>query len=167
MKTTGKALYAFTRKLDTKYDPCWRITVLMSKEEATKLKAVGLKPKRRDEDGESFGVDFEQYPFEFKFKRNEARKGGSGGVNPAPRQVDLAGQPFTEIIGNGSDVNVQFSVYPFNYKGKDGIGADFQAVQVVNNIPYEPTGDAPATSGADEFSYAGEPEPLNEAEESF
>ena len=40
------------------------------------------------------------------------------------------------LVGNGSDVNVLFKTYEWEYAGKSGIGADLQAVQVVNLIPY-------------------------------
>ena len=40
------------------------------------------------------------------------------------------------LVGNGSDVNVLYKTYEWNYAGKNGIGADLQAVQVINLVEY-------------------------------
>jgi len=40
------------------------------------------------------------------------------------------------LVGNGSDVNVLFKTFEWEYAGKSGVSADLQAVQVVNLIPY-------------------------------
>ena len=125
MKTTGTAMWAFTKTPDSKFEPCWRINLLITDEEAKKLKEIGLKPKRNDD-----GV------FEFKLKRNVERKKG-GGQNPPPQVFDAQLNPFDGLIGNGSKVNVKFSVYNWEFKGKKGTSADLQAIQIVELVPYE------------------------------
>ena len=122
MKTTGTCMWAYTKQPDTKYEACWRVTILMSDAEAKKLKDIGIAVKRNDD-----GV------FEYKFKRNVARKDGNGD-NPPPRVVDAEKEPFDGIIGNGSIVNVQWA--PYQWKFKKGVGADLQAIQVVKLVPY-------------------------------
>lgn len=124
MKTTGTAMWAFTKNPDSKFEPCWRINVLLSDEEANKLKELGLKIKRNDD-----GI------FEFRLKRNVERKKGTGKNDP-PKVVDAQLNPFDGLIGNGSKVNVKFGLYSWEFKGKKGISADLQAVQVLDLVPY-------------------------------
>lgn len=120
----GRAFWSFIQKPDVKFEPVYRITIQMEDDEAAKLKAVGLKVRRNDD-----GV------FEYKFKRNVTNK-KTGAPNPVPKQVDANREPVDSIIGNGSDVVVQYATYNWEYKGKKGTNADFQAVQVINLIPY-------------------------------
>lgn len=138
MKVSGTALWAFTNILDTKYEPCWRINVVMDDEEANKLKELKLKVKRNDEG-----------KYEYKFKRKLNKANGEG-TNPAPRVVDAAKEPFEGIIGNGSKINVQFGVYKWKNSFGAGIGADLQAVQVVDLVPY--SGSGGSGSEKDEFT---------------
>ena len=148
MKTTGIAMWAYTKQPDTKFDPCWRVTLLLSDDEAKKLKAAGLKIKRNDDD-----------VYEYKFKRNVAKKKGKVvvGENPPPRVVDAAKQTFNGIIGNGSIVNVQFAPYSWDYLGKKGLSADLQAIQIIDLVPYGGGGDSDSdefdvVDGTDEFN---------------
>ncbi len=148
MITKGIAMWAFTKNPDTKFDPQWRITLQLDDEEVKKLKAAGLKPKRNDDD-----------VYEYKFYRKVDRK--SGGKNPAPRVVDANKNPFDELIGNGSLVNVQFVPFSWEFKGKKGMSADLVAVQVLNLVPY--VGDL---STEDEFTSVGSEE-SDSTEEDF
>lgn len=136
MKITGNAIYTYTKNPDTKFDPCWKTTIQMTDAEAAKLREVGLKPKRNDE-----GV------FEYKFTRLVKKRKGEGDNKP-PRVVDAAKEPFEGIVGNGSRVNVQFGIFAWEFKGKKGISADFQALQVLNLVEYE--GKASSTDEFDE-----------------
>ncbi len=45
------------------------------------------------------------------------------------------------LIGNGSEVNVHYSTYEWEFKGRAGVSADLRAVQVVNLIPYNTEAD--------------------------
>ena len=40
------------------------------------------------------------------------------------------------MVGNGSLVNVLYSTYDWEYRGRKGVGADLRSVQVVDLIPY-------------------------------
>lgn len=148
MKTSGKAYFTYTNNPDTKFDPCWKVTLKMTDNEAAKLRKVGIKPKRDDD-----GV------FEYTFKRLVTKRGGFG-ENKPPRVVDANKNPMEgTIIGNDSVVNVQWAPFSWEYKGKKGVSADFQAIQVVELVPY--TGG----SDKDEFDSVGEsPAQTNTAE---
>lgn len=126
-KVKGLANWCYLTALDTKFDPCWRVELHVTKEEAEKLKAVGIKPTLLDTDSD--------YKYSVNIKRHETRK-KTGGKNQAPRVVDSSLQPFTEIIGNGSEVVVQYGPYNWEFKGKKGVSMDLQAVQVLNLVKY-------------------------------
>ena len=147
MKTTGIAMWSYTKQPDTKFDACWRITLLLSDDEAKKLKAAGLKVKRNDDD-----------VYEYKFKRNVDKKKNKEiiGKNPPPRVVDAGKNTFDGIIGNGSIVNVQFMPYGWEYLGRKGVSADLQAIQIVDLVPYGGGGypnsdEFEVVDGTDEF----------------
>jgi len=141
----GRAFWSFTQKPDVKFEPVYRITIQMEDDEAAKLKAVGLKVRRNDD-----GI------FEYKFKRNVTNK-KTGEPNPAPKQVDANREPMTAIIGNGSDVVVQYATYNWEYKGKKGTNADFQAVQVINLVPYGDGKTSERLPDGEEFGQVAEP----------
>jgi len=134
MKITGIANWCYINILDTKFDPCWRVELHVTKEESEKLKAIGVKPNILDTDSE--------YKYSVSFKRKELRKDGS--KNKQPRLVDNNLETITDNVGNGSLINVQFSVYNWEFKGKKGIGLELQAIQVLKLVPY-------AGSGVNEF----------------
>lgn len=129
MKTRGKALWAKVHQPDTRWEPQWNITLELSKEEALKLKAEGLRVKETiDKDDNIVRT--------FKFVRRVKRRDGSGKHNAKPTVVDAALNPFTEIIGNGSDVIVLHRPYTWsNDKGK-GKGTDLCGVQIVELVPF-------------------------------
>jgi len=52
--------------------------------------------------------------------------------------VDLAGKPFSELIGNGSVSNIIINIYPWEFGKKKGLGAWLEAVQVVEHKAYVP-----------------------------
>ena len=45
------------------------------------------------------------------------------------------------LIGNGSEVNVHYTTYEWEFKGRPGVSADLRAVQVVILIPYNTEAD--------------------------
>ena len=147
----GKLFWAYTNTPDVKFAPVYRISVQMDDEEAKKLKAAGLKVRRNDE-----GV------FEYKFKRGVTNK-KTGAPNPKPKVVDANREPLDAIIGNGSDGVVQYKVYEWKNSFGTGISADFQAVQVLNLIPY---GDGTA-SAPDGEEFEAVALPKKEKEESL
>lgn len=135
MKVKGTAMWASVQAPNTTYDPVYCIDLIVVPEVADSLKQLGLKGKSAEN-----GIIF-------KFKRNQFRADGTENNKPAVRDAD--NQPFTDLIGNGSEVIVQFSTYEWTNKFGKGISADLQGVQVVNLVPYR-TGDG------DEFTPLGE-----------
>ena len=60
----------------------------------------------------------------------------SGKERPAPKLVDSNKQPMTELVGNGSRVKVQYHEWETSNQFGDFKGLDFQAMQVLDLIPY-------------------------------
>ncbi len=64
-----------------------------------------------------------------------------GTPNAKPVVIDAAMAPMTSLIGNGSDVNVEFRPFTFkNGKWAGKTGASLEKVQVVDLVAYEGTG---------------------------
>ena len=135
----GTAMWAQVNTPDTKWEPCWKIDLLMPDEEADKLKAAGIKVKRNDD-----GV------YQYKFKRKVTN--AKGGANKQPVVVDKDKNPTDVIIGNGSTVAVLYKV--FTWKFRPGIGADLDKIQILELVEYtgssedfpDTEGEAPTTS---------------------
>lgn len=139
-KIKGKSMWSYTTAPDTKYDPCWRINVLVGPEEAKKAKAIGLRIIKTDpvmnEDEASLG------DYKITFKRYTEKRGKhKGQANKAPIVVDADEAPFDFIIGNGSDVIVEFEPYTWNFNGKTGVSADLQKIKIINLVEYIPKDD--------------------------
>ena len=73
-------------------------------------------------------------------KRKVRRKDGS--LNRAPDLVDGQKRTMTNtLIGNGSKVNVHYTTYEWEFKGRQGVSADLRAVQVTELVPYNTEAD--------------------------
>lgn len=116
-------------------------------EEFYRINGEGAKPSKNawpfkeqtDKDGSPTGL------MEFRFKKNETTKKGT--VLQAPTVYDSRKNlwPAGVLIGNGSKVKVAFSVWGWEDKfGKKGVSLSFEALQVLELVPYERTapGDA-------------------------
>ena len=55
-------------------------------------------------------------------------------------------------IGNGTKARVAVRAFPYNFKGKEGVGAGLQAIQILDLKEY-----SPAAMFSDEEGYVGEP----------
>jgi len=110
-------------------DGAYKVTVLMDKDMADKLKAAGCRKKITEENGK-FRVTFGR-PHKAKFD-------WQGG---APFVADVAGKPWNMetmgLIGNGSEGIVKIDLYDGGPLGK---GTRLLGVQVVNHVVYESEG---------------------------
>ena len=57
------------------------------------------------------------------------------------------------LIGNGSEVNVLYSTYEWEFGGKSGVSADLRAIQVTNLVPYNTDADAEEAFGVVEDGF--------------
>jgi hypothetical protein len=124
---TGKAQWASVIQPNTKYEPVWCIDVCNLDAKAKKiLKADGIAHKIKNV-GDDRG-DF------IKITQKVDKRDGT--KFDAPKVVDGMKRPFTQLIGNGSEVAVKYKARDWDHAGKSGITADLKAVQVLKHVPY-------------------------------
>ena len=113
-------------------DGVWSIDVgNLDKKNTDIAKADGLSVKNKGDDRGDFVT----------VKRKVRRKDGN--MNKAPEVVDAGKRAMSgTLIGNGSEVNVLYSTYDWEFKGRSGTSADLRAVQVTNLVPYNVDADA-------------------------
>lgn len=129
----GKALYAFVNKPSQFGD--YSVDLVVDDKSAKTLTQAGLKGKSAAEKVLPGGETADKYgPWVFKFKQKVE---GKQGTLPPPVVVDTAGKPVTALIGNGSEVIVQYRVGGWSFNNRKGVAGYLQAIQVTNLIPYE------------------------------
>ena len=125
---SGKAYWTSIASPNTTFDPdgVWTIDVgNLSKKAIEQLKSEGLTLKNKGDDRGDFVT----------IKRKVRRKDGQ--MNRTPDLVDANKRQLTNtMIGNGSTVNVLYSTYDWEFKGRKGTSADLKSVQVTDLIPY-------------------------------
>jgi len=126
---TGKAYWASVTTPNKTFDVdgVWTLDVCnLDKKNIEMVKTDGLTIKNKgDERGDFVTI-----------KRKVRRKDGN--ENAAPHVVDAQKRPLINtLIGNGSLVNVLYSTYDWEFKGRKGTSADLKSVQVTDLVPYE------------------------------
>ena len=79
--------------------------------------------------------------------------GADGRTRQAPKLFDKDKVPMDEVVGNGSEVKVQYAEWETSNKYGDFKGLDFQAMQVLNLVSYR-SGDGDelgSVEGGEEF----------------
>jgi len=130
---SGTAYWAAITNPNTTFDSdgVWCVDVCnLNENNLETVKKDGLVIKNKgDERGDFVSI-----------KRKVRRKDGS--LNRAPDLVDGQKRSMTNtLIGNGSEVNVHYTTFEWEFKGRPGISADLRAVQVTNLIPYNTEAD--------------------------
>ena len=130
----GNAYWASVTSPNTTFDSdgVWSIDVgNLDKKNADIAKADGLSIKNKNDDRGDFVT----------VKRKVRRKDGN--MNKPPEVVDAGKRNMSgTLIGNGSEVNVLYTTYEWEFKGRSGVSADLRAVQVTNLVPYNTDADA-------------------------
>jgi len=121
----GKAFWVKVQSPDTEYEPKWKADLEVSEEDGAILKGLGMIPRSVE------GVPSDT---RVQFKRKCEKMDGS--KNEQPILVDKDNKRLTSLIGNGSDVIVQYRVYETTYKGKVYQNFDLQGIKVMNLVPY-------------------------------
>jgi hypothetical protein len=133
----GKLTWAFLTRLDTKFTPCWRVNIVLDKEEAKKAKEMGLRVTRTDDLKDPISAALG--PYQVKITRYEEKRGKlRGQKNEPPTLIDVDNEPITEIVGNGSEAIVGFRLYEWNNNFGKGISADLEKVKILTLVPYVP-----------------------------
>ena len=130
---SGIAYWAAITNPNTTFDSdgVWSVDICnLDEKSLATVKNDGLILKNKgDERGDFVSV-----------KRKVRRKDGS--LNRAPDLVDGQKRTMSHTrIGNGSEVNVHYNTYEWEFKGRQGVSADLRAVQVTKLIPYNTEAD--------------------------
>ena len=130
----GNAYWASIVSPNTTFDSdgVWSVDVSnLDKKNIEVAKNDGLEIKNKGDDRGDFVT----------VKRKVRRK--DGGMNKAPEVKDAQKRTMINtLIGNGSEVNVLYSTYEWEFKGRSGVSADLRAIQVTNLVPYNTDADA-------------------------
>ena len=141
----GNAHWASITSPNTTFDSdgVWTIDVGNLDEKNKKIaQADGISVKNKNDDRGDFVT----------IKRKVRRKDGN--LNKAPEVVDAQKRAMIgTLIGNGSEVNVLYSTYEWEFGGKSGVSADLRAIQVTNLVPYNTDADADAAFGVVEDGF--------------
>jgi hypothetical protein len=143
-KTAYWVKLATPEKKYGKEDTQWSIILVVTDAESRKWVKAGyaLKDRFLDVAGKEKTV--------IKLKR-DTHWGKSGDPKTPVKVVDTYGQDLdARTIGNGSVVNVQYSVRDYEFEGRKGKSVDLVAVQVVDLVEYK--GSTNENAG-DEFEF--------------
>ena len=125
---------------NTKFEPTWEIEAELNDQQAAMFADAGVRLKEDD------GIKL----LRFKRKVEGNKKGGGTYRNDPPKVVDASKQEFTNLIGNGSLVNIAYDLRSWEMMGNTGVKADLKAVQVLELVEYSGGG-----GGASEFDDMG------------
>lgn len=156
MKVRGIAHWASVQAPNTTFEPVYQVDLHVNEDSAKALKDLGLTVKKVE--GE----------YVCKFKRKQFKLDGTENKKPTVVLADKT--PFDGLVGNGSEVIVQFSTYEWKNKFGSGISADLQGIQIIDLVEYR-AGDGEEfedlTGGDDEEIIGGAAAPKKPAKESF
>ena len=126
----GKAYWASVKTPNTTFEPVYTVDLVVSDEIAQEFEGRGVKVKDFSIKDESGTPQFVGKAIVIKRKVN-----GKNGARPAPRLVDKNKVDIDTMVGNGSEVRVQYNEYPWEYAGKTGRSLDFQGMQAIDLVP--------------------------------
>ena len=141
---SGKAYWASITSPNTTFEPVYTVDLVVDDATADDFLARGFKVKELTINEETVGR-----AITIKRKVN----GAEGRVRPAPKLFDKDKVPMDEVVGNGSDVKVQYAEWETQNKYGDFKGLDLQDVQVIDLVQYR-TGDGDelgSVEGGEEF----------------
>ena len=135
----GKAYWASITTPNTKFEPVFSINLLVDEDVAQSFASKGYGIKQMQE-GPALVI-----------KRKVAQKNGK--LNKVPKLLDSNNEELDGLVGNGSEVKVQYREWETTNHYGSFKGLDLQAVQVLDLVPYGGGGDL--ADGA-EFGYEEE-----------
>lgn len=141
---SGKAYWASVLSPNTTFEPVYTVDLVVDDKIADDFQARGFKVKDLTINDEPVGR-----AITIKRKVN----GADGRTRPAPKLFDKDKVPMDEVVGNGSEVKVQYAEWETQNKYGDFKGLDFQAMQVIDLVSYR-SGDGDeldSVEGGEEF----------------
>ena len=125
---TAPCKWAKVYKPDEKYNK-FSIDLGLTKEQYEDFKKIGLKNKPKEDGGLNW----------ITLRRDPEAKAWVDGKQQAagkPVVLDQDGKPTTQIIGNGSEVTVVYSVYDYDNKFGKGKGSRLEKVRIDKLVEY-------------------------------
>ena len=141
---SGKAYWASITSPNTTFEPVYTVDLVVDDKTADDFQARGYKVKELTINEEPVGR-----AITIKRKVN----GADGRTRQAPKLFDKDKVPMDEVVGNGSEVKVQYAEWETSNKYGDFKGLDFQAMQVIDLVSYR-SGDGDelgSVEGGEEF----------------
>ena len=141
---SGKAYWASITSPNTTFEPVYTVDLVVDDKTADDFQARGYKVKELTINEEPVGR-----AITIKRKVN----GADGRTRQAPKLFDKDKVPMDEVVGNGSEVKVQYAEWETSNKYGDFKGLDFQAMQVLDLVTYR-SGDGDelgSVEGGEEF----------------
>ena len=135
----GKAYWASITTPNTKFEPVFSINLLVDEDVAQSFASKGYGIKQMQE-GPALVI-----------KRKVAQKNGK--LNKVPKLLDSNNEELDVLVGNGSEVKVQYREWETTNHYGSFKGLDLQAVQVLDLVPYGGSSDA---ADGSEFGYEEE-----------
>tara|TARA_B100001564_G_scaffold359807_1_gene383115 strand:+ start:2599 stop:3036 length:438 start_codon:yes stop_codon:yes gene_type:complete len=141
---SGKAYWASVTSPNTTFEPVYTVDLVVDDKTADDFQARGYKVKELSINEEPVGR-----AITIKRKVN----GADGRTRQAPKLFDKDKVPMDEVVGNGSEVKVQYAEWETTNKYGDFKGLDLQAMQVLDLVSYR-SGDGDelgSVEGGEEF----------------
>ena len=141
---SGKAYWASVTIPNTTFEPVYTVDLVVDDKTADDFQARGYKVKELTINEEPVGR-----AITIKRKVN----GADGRTRQAPKLFDKDKVPMDEVVGNGSEVKVQYAEWETSNKYGDFKGLDLQAMQVIDLVQYR-SGDGDelgSVEGGEEF----------------
>ena len=126
----GKAYWASVTVPNKTFEPVYTVDLVISDEDAQDFQSKGFTVKdlsMKDEDGTPQYIG--------KAVTIKRKVNGKNGPRSAPKLFDKDKNTIDDIVGNGSQVKVQFNEWETENKFGTFKGLDFQAMQVIDLVP--------------------------------
>lgn len=132
-KVSGTALWVCVIEPNTKFDHEWSVDLIVSEKAAKKFEENGIKVK---DPKDVTGAEEYAQPGEkvVKIKQKVYKKDGT--KFNAPYVRDTNGNPFGELIGNGSKLIVEFRISEWQFGPKKGKSAYLNGVVVKEHVSF-------------------------------
>ena len=124
----GTAYWASIKTPNTKFTPTYSIDLVVDSDTANEFASRGHKIKQEYEEGPALVI---------KRKVTDYK----GRPNAVPRLYDQNKQEVNLAVGNGSKVKVQYDEYHGSNDFGDYHGLDLKAVQILNLVEYNASGE--------------------------
>ena len=128
----GKCEWACLHAPNTRYKPVYSINIIVDTEQEDRVMKDLHQVDPKAKDPFVNGKNGERI---LKLKTNFINSITGEDVPPFP-VTDKNGQPITDLVGNGSVVDVQYTFKTWNNKDGTGMGKYLNKVRVLDMVPY-------------------------------